>query len=122
MSSSATSSAGSTEIIDFTTYGEWNTISGPAIHAPAWVRAIILKPEFRIEFLDLSDPDDDFYAKNHIISAVIFVRSIRVYDTTYKSARIRDQYGYNAYFTNNFVLYPILVLAPSTFTASANFM
>jgi len=67
--------------------------SGPAIHAPPDVRAIVLQQAFRIEFLNISTPKQALYAKNHITSMVTFVEPFLVDGTHYLSARISMELG-----------------------------
>ena len=53
-------------IINFDTHGTWdaNLFAGPAIHAPAAVRNIIVI-DYVVQWLDISDPEANFFAKNH---------------------------------------------------------
>ncbi|KAI6038756.1 hypothetical protein EDC04DRAFT_2569322 [Pisolithus marmoratus] len=91
---SASSSADSAPTMHFDTDGQWNVteVQGPAIHAPSWVKNIILD-KIRIEFLDISEPNIGFYAKNHIVSAVTFVEPVQFNRRQYVSAHISMELG-----------------------------
>jgi hypothetical protein len=59
--------------MDFDNDGEWDDDeqTGPAIHTPSVIKDIIVN-EYRIEWLNLSQPEENFYAKNHIVATVTF--------------------------------------------------
>jgi hypothetical protein len=88
-SPSASSTASFSDFLDFDTDGEWEVSKarGPAIHAPAEVRDIVVTT-YRVEWLDISDPENEFYAKNHIVSAVIFAESHHIAGKKYFAARL----------------------------------
>jgi hypothetical protein len=76
-------------IIDFDSDGAWDAEQhgGPAIHAPDDVKAIVVT-EYRIEWLDMSEPSINFYPKNHMVGFAIFPTSQWFGSVEYKSARI----------------------------------
>ncbi|KAK0194719.1 hypothetical protein F5146DRAFT_978197 [Armillaria mellea] len=80
--------------IDFDKDGEWDDDeqSGPAIHAPQEIKNIAIK-NFRVEWLNLSDPSEDFYAKNHMVGTVTFVQPHVINGARYSSARISMEVG-----------------------------
>ncbi|KAL7922620.1 hypothetical protein ACQKWADRAFT_312853 [Trichoderma austrokoningii] len=75
--------------VDFERDGKWNKKSqtGPAIHTPKDIRDIVVK-SYRIEWLDLSEPKFDYYAKNHIVATVVFAASKTIGGVKYRSARL----------------------------------
>lgn len=81
--------------MDFDTYRQWNFFKrmGPAIHAPSWVREIILNPNICIEFLDVSEPAQGVYLKNHITATVTFANPVWVRNKKIVSARISMEPG-----------------------------
>jgi hypothetical protein len=71
--------------------GTWGSNhSGPAVATPDLVKNIVVKPEIHIEFLNISNPNTGFYAKNHIVSSVNFAdeNGIKFTNSTYYSAQI----------------------------------
>ena len=83
--------------IDFDFDGEWDEeqMKGPAIHVPDDIKGIIVD-KYRIEWLDMSTPDFDFYAKNHIVAAVDFATPQMLGNTIYRTARISMEIEVNA--------------------------
>ena len=75
--------------MDFDNDGEWNNDaqSGPAIHVPLGIKNTIVE-QYRIEWLDVSHPEENVYAKNHIVATLVFASSLRIGDTEYSSARM----------------------------------
>ena len=75
--------------VDFDHDGEWDEEDqiGPAIHAPAYVKDIVVN-KYRIEWLNLSEPETDFYSKNHMVATLIFAETVTIDDVDYSSARI----------------------------------
>jgi len=76
-------------IIDFDS-GETLDVKGQAglaIHAPDRVNAIVVT-KYHIKWLDISDPDTNFYPKNHMVGSMIFATPQRFGDVEYYSARI----------------------------------
>lgn len=69
---------------------------GPAILAPRWIRDLILTPLLRIEFLDVSDPPNNYYPKNHIVGSVTFETPITILGVKYQSARLSMHVGQTA--------------------------
>lgn len=80
--------------MDFDKDGEWDndTQSGPAIHTPQEIKNIAIK-HFRVEWFNLSDPDRNFYSKNHMVGAVTFVEPYASNGVEYCSARISMELG-----------------------------
>lgn len=61
--------------------------SGPAVHAPDAIKNIAVK-EYRIEWLNISEPETNFYVKNHMVATVVFVTT-QIFDRVeYHSARL----------------------------------
>ncbi|KAL4074253.1 hypothetical protein V8B97DRAFT_1914313 [Scleroderma yunnanense] len=81
-------------VMDFDTDGKWNAkdVEGPAIHAPAKIKAIVID-KYRIEWLDISDPHTNFYAKNHMVATVIFAHPVWINDTACSSAPLSMELG-----------------------------
>jgi len=54
--------------MDFDKDGEWDYEQqrGPVIHAPLNIKAIIIN-QYQVGWLNLSDPKEKFYTKNHMI-------------------------------------------------------
>lgn len=65
--------------INFDTRGAWNAqeVLGPAVHAPPAIRDIHVTT-LRIEWLDVSEPEKDFYAKNHMVTTLIFREPVSI--------------------------------------------
>ena len=80
--------------MDFDTDGEWDEKDqiGPAIHAPLDVKAIVVN-QYRVEWLNLSDPKDKYYAKNHMVATLRFAKPEYIGDKRYSSARISVELG-----------------------------
>ncbi|KZT04198.1 uncharacterized protein LAESUDRAFT_751269 [Laetiporus sulphureus 93-53] len=80
--------------MNFDTDGYWDTsdLEGPAIHAPADIKAIVVN-KYRIEWLNISDPTKDFYAKNHMVATVLFAQSQCINNEWYLSARLSMELG-----------------------------
>ncbi|KIO27453.1 hypothetical protein M407DRAFT_232698 [Tulasnella calospora MUT 4182] len=78
--------------IDFNKDGQWDAqeLEGPAIHAPADIRDIVVTT-YRVEWLNISDPQTNFYAKNHMVSAVVFATPQFIGDKDYMSARLSEE-------------------------------
>jgi len=75
--------------IDFDSDGDWDfdECLGPAIHTPKNIKNIMVN-EYRIEWLDMSEPNIKFYPKNHMVGTLIFETPMWIGNTEYKSARI----------------------------------
>ncbi|KIO27443.1 hypothetical protein M407DRAFT_232693 [Tulasnella calospora MUT 4182] len=82
--------------IDFNNDGKWDVWGqeGPAIHAPADVRDIVVTT-YRVEWLNVSDPNTNFYSKNHMVSAVVFARPQWIGGKEYMSARLSEELNFN---------------------------
>ena len=80
--------------MDFDRDGEWDEYYqiGPAIHAPDNVKNIVVD-EYRIEWLNMAEPEDDFYAKNHMVATLIFAEAVTINDVEYGSARLSMELG-----------------------------
>ena len=65
---------------------------GLAIHALAYVKYIVVE-KYRIEWLNLSEPETDFYAKNHMVATLIFAETMTIDDVDYSLARISMELG-----------------------------
>ncbi|SRR5258708_4827005 len=80
--------------IDFDTEGFWDfdEAQGPAIHVPDQVKNIVVT-QYRIEWLNMSIPDEDFYAKNHMVAVVEFAQSTMIDREEYSSARLSMEFG-----------------------------
>ncbi|KAJ7803328.1 hypothetical protein B0H14DRAFT_2613430 [Mycena olivaceomarginata] len=80
--------------LDFDSDGSWETDlqSGPAIHAPAHIKNILID-SYRVEWLNLSEPDEDFYSKNHMVATLSFDAPVTIGDTGYSSARLSMELG-----------------------------
>ena len=85
----SSSSADAWDIMNFDTDGAWDSGKhrGPAIHTPIWLRnlRIVL---FRIEFIDLAIPADNFFSKNHIVGTGILANPIFHEGDVFLSVRI----------------------------------
>ena len=96
ISSNVTSSDQDTEngSVTFETVGEWdpNRAQGPAVVVPRDIKNIVLT-KYRIEWLDVSSRDENYYAKNHIVASVTFAEYFRINSTSYSSARISMELG-----------------------------
>ena len=59
--------------MDFDHVGEWEEKdqNGHAIHAPNIIRNIVVT-RYRVEWLNLSEPLINFYAKNHMVATLLF--------------------------------------------------
>ena len=86
--------ADSDNLMNFDNYGKWSgrSLTGPAVHAPANVKAIVIST-YRIEWLNMSDLDNDFYAKNHMIATLVFAQDEWINGHVYKSARLSMEQG-----------------------------
>ncbi|EWC46698.1 hypothetical protein DRE_04185 [Drechslerella stenobrocha 248] len=75
--------------VNFDTDGKWDNqnMVGPAVHTPQYVRNTIII-EYRIEWLNMSEPENDFYSKNHMVASAIFARPLKISNENYASARI----------------------------------
>jgi len=75
--------------INYDNDGEWSDqgLEGPAIHAPAHIKAIVIN-RYRIEWLDVSEPERDLYFKNHIVATAIFAQPVWINDREWSSARL----------------------------------
>jgi len=84
-------------VLNPNTDGTWDAqgLSGPAIHAPAAIRNIVITT-YRVEWLNLSDPKLNFYAKNHMVAGIVFARPQWVGDKECKSARLSVEVDYDA--------------------------
>lgn len=80
--------------MDFDNDGRWNDQkqAGPAIHTPSAIKHTIIN-EYRIEWLDLSEPENNFYAKNHMVATVKFTTPQFFNGKKYLSARISMETG-----------------------------
>jgi len=80
--------------MDFDTNGLWDyeTAEGPAIHTPDNIKAIAIT-NFRVEWLNASEPDQGFYAKNHIVASVEFAKAQTINEETYLAARLSVELG-----------------------------
>src|SRR5258708_38341355 len=80
--------------MDFDNDGEWKNDkqTGPAIHTPSIIKNIIVN-RYRIEWLNISLPDKDFYAKNHMVATVTFTTPQFFNNVEYLSARISLELG-----------------------------
>jgi len=74
-------------VLNFNTDGTWDAqeLKGPAIHAPTAIRNIAVTT-YRMEWLNLSDPKTDFYAKNHMVASVVFATPQWIGGADYKSS------------------------------------
>ena len=73
--------------MDFNHDGTWSeSQQGPAIHAPDNVKNIIVE-KYRIEWLNISDPKENFYAKNHMVATLVFSEGVIINNLNYFSAR-----------------------------------
>lgn len=83
-------------VLNFNTDGTWDAqeLEGPAIHAPAAIRNIIAN-RYRVEWLDMSNPKTNFYAKNHMVASVVFDTPQWIEGTEYKSARLSVEVNSN---------------------------
>ena len=75
--------------MDFDHEGEWDEEEqeGPAIHAPENIRNIVVS-QYRIEWLNISEPDKNFYAKNQMVATLVFTEPQFIAGEAYLSARI----------------------------------
>lgn len=75
--------------MDFDNDGEWNNVQqkGPAVHAPLDIKNIPIMG-YRVEWLNMSKPEENFYAKNHMVAMLAFTESKGIGKKTYKAARI----------------------------------
>jgi len=80
--------------VNFDKDGEWDEEDqvGPAIHAPDDARKIVVD-NYRIEWLNLSEPQTNFYAKNHMVATLIFAKAVVINDIEYSSARLSMELG-----------------------------
>ena len=80
--------------MNFDKDGEWNeeVQVGPAIHAPDNARKIVVDG-YRIEWLNLSEPQNNFYAKNHMVATLIFAETATMNDVEYSTARLSMELG-----------------------------
>ena len=80
--------------MDFDNDGEWDDDeqTGPAIHTPSIIKDIVIT-EYRIEWLNLSEPENNFYAKNHMVATVTFATPQVFGNKEYSSARISMEVG-----------------------------
>lgn len=80
--------------MDFDTNGRWNSeaAEGPAIHTPDNIKAIAVT-NFRVEWLNASEPEQGFYAKNHIVASIEFAEDQVINGETYRSARLSVELG-----------------------------
>jgi len=80
--------------MNFDSDGEWSDqgLVGPAIHAPSHIKAIVIN-KYRIEWLDMSEPGRDLYAKNHIVTTTIFAQPIWINGREWSSARLSMEIG-----------------------------
>ena len=62
------------------------------IHAPDYIKNIIIKC-YRIEWLNLSDPKNSFYTKNHMVATLIFAKAVMINGIEYGSARLSMELG-----------------------------
>lgn len=79
--------------MDFNHDGTWSeSQQGPAIHAPDNVKNIIVE-KYRIEWLNISDPKENFYAKNHMVATLVFSEGVIINNLNYFSARLSMELG-----------------------------
>ena len=82
--------------MDFDKDGEWDYEKqrGPAIHTPLNIKAIVVD-QYRVEWLNISNPHpkQKFYAKNHMVATVRFVKPQTIDGMVYMSARISMELG-----------------------------
>ena len=80
--------------MDFDHDGKWDEEDqiGPAIHTPAYVKDIVVE-KYRIERLNLLEPKTDFYAKNHMITTLIFTETVTIDNVDYSSTWICMELG-----------------------------
>ena len=80
--------------MDFDRDGTWNDVSqsGPVIHAPNYIKNIAVK-WYRIEWLNISEPEIGFYSKNHMVATLIFAESVTINSVKYMSAHLSMELG-----------------------------
>jgi hypothetical protein len=80
--------------MDFNKDGEWNDEEqkGPAIHTPSNIKDIVIKG-YRVEWLNISNPDTNYYAKNHMVATLIFAEIQTIDSKHYRSACISMELG-----------------------------
>ncbi|KAL1668905.1 hypothetical protein EV121DRAFT_266363 [Schizophyllum commune] len=81
--------------VNFDAGGAWNEAKqrGPAIHAPTSVQNIVVS-RYAVQWLDLSEPESGFYAKNHMVAALSFAQPWTPDGLTYyNSARLSMELG-----------------------------
>ena len=80
--------------MDFDRDGAWNdqVQLGPAIHCPQGIKDIVVD-KYRVEWLNMSDPVEDFYAKNHMVAGLVFAQPRVISGVEYQGARISMETG-----------------------------
>ena len=80
--------------MNFDNDGEWSEqgLVGPAIHAPSHIKYIVIN-KYRIEWLDMSEPERDLYTKNHTVATTIFAQPIWINGSEWSSARLSMEIG-----------------------------
>ncbi|KIO24938.1 hypothetical protein M407DRAFT_8674 [Tulasnella calospora MUT 4182] len=80
--------------MDFNHDGAWDYQDqlGPAIHCPQIIKNIVVD-EYRVEWLNMSDPDEDFYSKNHMAGGLAFTHPQVIGGVEYQGARISMETG-----------------------------
>lgn len=75
--------------MDFDNDGAWFDYGqeGPVVHAPTIIKNISVAV-CRIEWLNMSDPKDNFYAKNHMCMTLVFNHYVTIDGMPYGSARL----------------------------------
>lgn len=72
-------------LMDFDQEGSWvpETHSSPAIHTPEDIKAIC-NNTFRVKWLNMSDTNEDLFAKNHMIAVLSFEMDEKIAGKTYE--------------------------------------
>ena len=80
--------------MNFDSDGSWDAEeqSGPAIHAPPNIKDIFVAG-YRVEWLNISDPEKNFFAKNHMVATLLFAEPKIIDGTRFSSARLSMELG-----------------------------
>lgn len=86
-----------TSTYNFDTDGEWDPLSleGPAVHVPENIKNIAIN-KLRVEWLNVSSPDSNFYSKNHMITSLVFKEAVSIGGKLYRSARLSMELDWKA--------------------------
>lgn len=66
--------------------------TGPAVHVPDDIKRIKIQG-YRAEWLNISTPQENFFAKNHMVSTLLFAQPKIIGGIKYASARLSMELG-----------------------------